>query len=103
MDRKTQILSLLKDNPNDVFLQYALAMEFMSADEPDSAIEILASLKSQEPDYLPTYYQLAKLYEATGANNRAIETYEAGMLVAQKTNDRKTLGELRSALEELTF
>lgn len=103
MDRKTQILSLLKDNPNDVFLQYALAMEFMSADETDAAIDILSSLKSQEPDYLPTYYQLAKLYEATGANNLAIETYEAGMLVAQKANDRKTLGELRSALEELTF
>ncbi|MBL7838358.1 MAG: hypothetical protein JNM67_12635 [Bacteroidetes bacterium] len=103
MDRKTQILSLLKDNSTDIFLQYALAMEYMSENKTSEAIDVLVAIRNQDPDYLPLYYQLAKLYEAAEQNNLAIKTYEEGMVVAQKSNDKKTLAELRSALEELTF
>jgi predicted Zn-dependent protease len=103
MDRKAQIETLLNDNPNDIFLQYALAMELMSENNHFKAIEVLSTLKAQEPEYLPVYYQLAKLYETVGENDKAIATYEAGIIIAQKSNDRKTLGELKSALEELIF
>lgn len=103
MDRITQIEQLLAQSPADVFLNYALAMEYLSVSDFQKTIAQLEKVKSIQADYLPLYYQLAKAYEANNNTDAAIKTYEEGMLLAQQTNERKTLGELRSALEELTF
>lgn len=103
MDRVAQIKQLLVASPQDVFLNYALAMEHMSAEDETQAIIQLELVKSIQADYLPLYYQLAKCYESVGNTDKAIETYEQGMSVAEAAKDRKTFNELRSALEELTF
>jgi tetratricopeptide (TPR) repeat protein len=103
MDRVAQIKQLLVSSPDDIFLNYALAMEFMSIEDYPQAIHQLELVKSIQSDYLPLFYQLAKCYEASNNNPKAIETYEQGMSVAESKNERKTLNELRSALEELTF
>ncbi len=103
MNRIGVIQQMLADNPEDVFLHYALAMEFMSIQNNTAAIEQLEWIRHAQSDYLPLYYQLAHLYEAGGDNEKAIETYEAGIALADTLNDHKTRGELRSALEELTF
>jgi len=103
MDRITQIEQLLAQSPTDVFLNYALAMEYLSVSDIQKTIAQLEKVKSIQVDYLPLYYQLAKAYEANSDSDAAIKTYEEGILIAQQTNERKTLGELRSALEELTF
>lgn len=103
MDRVAQIKQLLVSSPHDIFLNYALAMEYMSVDDFPQAIQQLELVKSIEFDYLPLFYQLAKCYEAINNSSMAIQTYEQGMSVAETKNDRKTLNELRSALEELTF
>lgn len=103
MDRVAQIKQLLVSSPQDVFLNYALAMEHMSAEDESQAIIQLELVKSIQADYLPLYYQLAKCYESLGNTTKAIETYEQGMSVADAAKDRKTFNELRSALEELTF
>ena len=103
MDRVAQIKQLLALSPDDVFLNYALAMEHISVNDMPAAIQQLESVKAAHANYLPLYYQLAKCYEANQQNDLAISAYEAGMEVASKAGDRKTLNELRSALEELTF
>ncbi len=103
MNRIDHIRQMLTENPEDVFLHYALAMEFMSVQDNAAAVEQLEWIRSTQSDYLPLYYQLAHLYEAAGATAKAIEVYESGMAVAEVQNDLKTRGELRSALEELTF
>lgn len=103
MDRIEQIHKLLELQPDDVFLHYALAMEFVSVDKYDEAISKLEFIRNSHPDYLPLYYQLAGLYEKTGLSDKAINIYSIGMQVAEKSGDRKTYGELRSAYEELTF
>lgn len=103
MDRVSQIKQMLASSPKDVFLNYALAMEHISAENHQDAVAQLELVKSMQADYLPLYYQLAKCYEKLDNNDNAITTYEQGMLVAEQNKDRKTLSELRSALEELTF
>ena len=103
MDRVSQIKQMLASSPKDVFLNYALAMEHISAENHQDAVAQLELVKSMQADYLPLYSQLAKCYEKLDNNDNAITTYEQGMLVAEQNKDRKTLAELRSALEELTF
>ncbi len=97
-ERLQMIEAMLAQNPNDSFLNYAAALELRKRGELDRATTLLEQLTEKDPDYLGTYYQLGKIYEANGAIENAIATYKNGCLVAKAQNDRKTLNELSEAL-----
>jgi Tfp pilus assembly protein PilF len=99
-DRIQLLQKFLEDDPSDSFTRYALALEYVKVD-PQKAMETFHSLLSLDNTYLPTYYQLAKLYESLGQRENALRTYEKGIVIAKKQNDLKTLGELTSAMEEM--
>ena len=101
-----QRLKILQDwsekSPNDPFLHFGIAMEYLSSETLDMALEKMEYIAENFPDYLANYYQLAKLYEARNDEAKAIIIYEKGIELAQLQGDKKTAGELRSAFEELT-
>ena len=102
MSARIEMLNeMLKAEPNDPFLHYALALEFEKAEQIHKAITSLENLKSQQPEYLPTNYKLGKLYELILNNIAAIEVYKLGVILAKKTNEMKTLGELNEAIMNL--
>jgi Tfp pilus assembly protein PilF len=103
MDRVESLHKMLESNPEDLFLHYALAMEYISAGEDVLAMEKLEDIKVKSPEYLALYYQLAKLYEKMDETEKAIDTYEKGIEVARAQNETKTMNELRSAMDELIF
>lgn len=94
---------MLEASPGDLFLHYGVAMEYLSASDVERASGKLEWIIQQDPFYLAVYYQLAKLYEQQGKREEAVAMYERGIDVASSQKDMKTLGELRSAMEELTF
>ena len=96
--RLTQILEMLKDEPNDSFLNYALALEYEKVNDIQKAIEIMEALLTKDENYLGAYYQLGKYYEETEQRQRAINTYKKGIAISQKQNNKKALGELNEAL-----
>jgi tetratricopeptide (TPR) repeat protein len=96
--RLKTIQNMLKDEPHDSFLNYALALEYAKEGDIQKAIELIESLLSKNPDYIGAYYQLGKYYEQTGQLQSAINTYNVGITIAQKQNNKKTLGELNEAL-----
>jgi hypothetical protein len=55
------------------------------------------------PNYIGTYYHLAKLLETLQKTDQAIAVYEQGMEQAKLQNDQHSLNELRAAYEDLTF
>ena len=101
MNRKNTILDMLKDEPNDPFLVYALALEHIKDDELSEAITALEVLVSSQPDYLPAYYQLGKLKEQQGLISEAIVIYKKGEKIASEQRDLKTKSELSEAIWEL--
>jgi Tfp pilus assembly protein PilF len=103
MDRVTSLYKMLESNPDDLFLHYALAMEYLSSEDLVLAMEKLEWIISNHPGYLAAYYQLAKLYEKLEETEKAIDIYEKGIEVAREQGETKTMGELRSALDELLF
>ncbi|MDI1233085.1 MAG: tetratricopeptide repeat protein [bacterium] len=103
MQRLKILQDWLEKSPNDPFLHFGIAMEYLSSELIAEALEKLEYISEQFPDYLANYYQLAKLYETNNNENKAIATYEKGIEIAQQQGDKKTAGELLSALEELTF
>ncbi len=103
MERIEMIKHFLKSNPNDSFLQHALALEYIKLGDDKTAQKIFEELLANEPGYVGSYYHLGKLFERLDENEKAIEWYEKGMLLAKEKGEQHALGELRGALEELTF
>jgi len=97
-DRLTLISNMLKKEPEDSFLNYALAMEYVAINDAANAIRQLEELKKRDPEYLGTYYQLGKLYESRAENEKAIEAYKSGIEKAKQQNNNKAHGELNEAL-----
>lgn len=97
-ERLQMIKSMLENNPDDSFLNYAAALEYNKRGLTDKAIEVLESIIVKDPDYVGTYYQLGKFYESKGEMERAIDVYKAGKIVANAQGDRKILNELAEAL-----
>ncbi|MEE6186432.1 hypothetical protein PIECOFPK_02618 [Mycovorax composti] len=103
MSKIEQIKAMLKENPADSFLQHALALEYIKAGEEELAKKTFVTLLEANPDYVGSYYHLAKLYERQGAEQDAIRVYEQGMAVAQRLGEQHAYSELRSAYEDLTY
>jgi Tfp pilus assembly protein PilF len=95
------ILEMLEKEPNDSFLRYALALEYARGNETQKAIEQLEDLLLNDVNYLGAYYQLGKYYEETEQQQKAAETYQKGIAIARLQNNKKTLGELNEALQQL--
>lgn len=97
LDRLQLLQDMLKKEPSDCFLNYAVAIEYIKTDK-SKAIAIFEDLLSRQPDYLPVYYQLGKLYEEKQDFEKAKELYHKGIQLAHKQNNLKTHGELNEAL-----
>lgn len=98
LSRKEQILNMLVSEPNDVFLNYALAMEFVSSNELKEADEQLKKVLSIKTDYLPCFYQLGQVNEKLNNNDIALTYYKQGVDLAKSQNNHKALGELNEAI-----
>ena len=98
MSRLSQIEEMLKSEPNDSFLNYALALEYAKANDVAKAIQFIETLLSKDENYLGAYYQLGKYYEQIQDIPKAISTYTKGTEVAKKIKNNKALGELNEAL-----
>lgn len=102
-ERIEQIKSFLEKTPEDAFLNFALAIEFIALGNDSDAKVIFKNLVKNQPDYFATYYHLAKLYEREGKESKAISAYEDGIEVTKRLGERHANSELTAALEELTF
>ena len=103
MDRVERIKEMLTTNPHDSFLNHALALEYIKVGDDAGAQGLFEQLLEREPDYVGSYYHLAKLLERNGKEQEAITVYEKGMHIAKEKGDQHAFNELRSAWEELTF
>ena len=101
-DRIKQLQQFYEEDPRDPFNLYALALEYLKSDATKS-IQFFETLLLNHPDYLPTYYHAAKLYQETGDRERAIKVFEDGISLARKVNNPKALRELQSAYDEMMF
>src|SRR5688572_7029610 len=103
MDRIERLKEFLEKDPQDSFVQHALALEYVKAGDDDTARHLFEKLLASNENYIGSYYHLAKLLERSGRTDDAIRVYETGMQKAKEAGDNHSFSELRSAYEELTF
>jgi tetratricopeptide (TPR) repeat protein len=85
-----------REDPNDPFNGYALAMEYLAFNK-DKAAELLKILYVNFPDYLPVYYQLAQYYFQNDNFIEAEEVFVKGIRLASAQKNSKTEKELLGA------
>jgi Tfp pilus assembly protein PilF len=102
MDRIERLQSFLADNPNDSFVQHALALEYIKLNEDDKAKTLFLALLRANENYIGSYYHLAKLLERQHEKEAAIAVYEKGMQKAKEAGDGHAYNELQAAYEDLT-
>ncbi len=94
--RLQKLLNFLESEPNDPFLKYALATEYLSAKDFDKSLEFYENLLTNHPEYVGTYYHAGKLYEQMDRKAEAIATYQKGMEVSRSAKNMHAFSELQS-------
>lgn len=101
MSRIEKIIEMLSIGGKDSFLQHALALEYIKIGKDDEALAQFNELLEREPEYVGSYFHKAKLLEKNGKIEQALDTYEMGMEVAKRLNDKHSYNELMMAKEDL--
>ena len=101
MDRIETLLQFLDDDPADPFTRFALAQEHVKRGDDLAGLGYYEGLAADRPDYVGTYYHLAKLYARLGRPADAAATITAGISRATAAGDAHARGELQALLLEL--
>jgi len=99
-DRLHKLLEFLEGEPNDEFLQYALATEYLRLNEVEIALQYFENLVANHPNYTGTYYHLGKLYENLQRKDEALKIYQQGIIITRQKRDNHALSELQSAYNQ---
>ena len=103
MERIDKLKVFLSKNPDDSFIQHALALEYVKLGEDGEARRLFENLLEKDPHYIGSYYHLARLLERTEERDAAVRYYEKGMEMAKAAGDHHSYNELKSALDDLLF
>ena len=103
MNRIEKILEFLNQQPKDNFLRHALALEYIKIGEDLKAKDLFIEILEETPDYIGSYYHLAKMLEKLQDKTAAIEWYEKGMAAAKLAKDDHAYRELQGAYEDLVY
>lgn len=88
----------IKDNPDDSFSKFALALELIKIGQKEKAQVLFESIIENDPNYVGVYYHLGALYVGLEENKKALSTYKKGIEIANTLNDQHARTELQSAL-----
>ena len=97
----TQLQALLEKEPEDVFLNFGLAMAWRSAGETDKALEQFDATLSLDETYVAAYFQKGQLLAAEDEMDAAKSCLQKGIAVAAEEGDAHAEREMREFLETL--
>ena len=101
MDKIEKLKEMISKFPDDCFSRHALAMELLKMGNTEQAIHEMEELLLVDPNYVGTYYHLAKAYEKLQQYSHSLEVLERGIKVAMASSAQNDLRELNGALDHL--
>ena len=99
--RKEQLEELLELGPDDSFVRYGLAMEYVSAGQDEEAVRYLRELLARDAEYVPAYLQAGRALIRLGEDKEAQDVLRTGITVATHKGDTHAAGEMTGFLEAL--
>ena len=101
MSRLEQIQKLLEREPDDVFLNFGLAMEYTKAARHADAVAQFERIHRIDPSYIPAYFQKGNTLIAAGDEAGARSALQQGIAVARQVGDQHAVGEMTDLLERM--
>ncbi len=101
MDRLSRInmlLGLLESEPEDVFSNYALAIEYAAEGDFVKAEKQFLKVLQIDTNYLACFYQLGQIHEKQGKNETALNYYKRGLELAKLQGNNKAVNEINEAI-----
>ncbi len=102
LDRLELLKVFAKEEPEDPFNWYALAVEYLAIDRDKAELYFDKLLNSFEY-YLPTYYTAAHFFTQKEEFQKTKIIYEKGIKLAGDTNEFKAQNELKNAYQNFLF
>jgi tetratricopeptide (TPR) repeat protein len=90
----------LRQNPDDVFARYGLALE-LSQSEPAEAWIHFDYLLTHHPEYSATYYQAGMFLVQQGRQEEARKVLAQGIAVTRRQGKQHALSTLQATLEAM--
>ena len=101
MSRIEQIRELLEKDPDDVFLNFSLAMELVARGSRDEALAGYDRVLELDGDYVTAYYRKADLLIEARRDDEARRTLRAGIEAAERANDEHMKAKMTEMLARL--
>jgi len=101
MSRLPQLEELLASEPNDVFLNFGLAMELAKARRYDESLTRFSRVIELDPSYISAYLQQAKVLLQTGDREEARKVLASGVDRAAACGDQHAKNEMEELLNTL--
>ncbi len=89
-------------SPNDCFVRYGLAQEYIRQGDLEQALEQFKEILRINPNYQAAYYHGGQTYKKLGRLAEAKETFEKGIQIAAGSGDMHARSELEAAIQELS-
>jgi len=99
--RKDQLLELLKESPNDVFLHYALGLEYLAEQKHQLAQECFENVLKIDANYLAAYYQLGMLHYQMDKKEMALDFLRRGLDLARQKKSNKDIAEFNALITNI--
>ena len=100
VSRRIKLEEMLMTEPNDPFLNYALALE-TAKEDPIGGLQRLADMNDRFPDHVPAFFRRGQILAETGDVTAARQVLTAGIAAARKTRDDHAAAEMQELLASL--
>ena len=98
MPTREQLEVLLAEDPDDVFLNFGLAMELAKQEPPDPALGRFDRVLELDRDYCAAYYQKGRLLLGLERKDEARAVLTAGVAAARRCGDTHAATEMGELL-----
>jgi tetratricopeptide (TPR) repeat protein len=99
MPRIDQIRKMLEAEPDDVFLNYSLAMELAKAGNIDESLAAFARVTDLDPAYVAAWLHQGKMLLEAKRYPEARQILEKAKTVAQAAGNSHACNEIREMLD----
>jgi predicted Zn-dependent protease len=101
MDRIAMLSELLRQDPNNAFARYGLAMEYSNSGQLEQALDEFHKLLSANPDYAVGYFMAAQTLMKCDRTEEARKMLQDGIAAAQRKGDGHAQSEMQAMLDEI--
>lgn len=101
MNRREKIEKMLTAEPDDVFLNFGLAMELVKAQRFDEAVAHFQRVRELDPDYTAAYYHAGRTLITLGQAETARAILGAGLDAARRIGNKHAESEMRELIDSI--